>query len=59
MTKSEIARLEALQKENSKFYEDNKEMKNAMKEFVYRVEAGEVRSTYTYNQFKEVLKNVK
>jgi len=27
----------------------------AVKEFVQRVEAGEVRSTYTYNKFKEIL----
>lgn len=58
MTKSEIARIEALQKENTTLYENNQAMKHAIKEFIYRVEAGEVRSTYTYNQFKEVLKSL-
>ena len=59
MNKLEAARAEALQRENTRLYEEHKAMRAAMKEFVYRVEAGEVKSTYTYNQFKEVLKNLK
>ena len=30
-------------------------MEEAMDEFVYRVEQGEVRSVYTYNKFKDIL----
>jgi len=32
-----------------------REMELAMKEFVDRVDAGEVRSSKTYNQFKQIL----
>lgn len=56
MTESEKQRIQSIYKENEKLREENKEMKHAMKEFIFRVEAGEVKSVYTYNQFKTVLK---
>ena len=35
--------------------EENEKLKEAMQEFVSRVEKGEVRSSYTYSKFKELL----
>ena len=35
---------------------ENERLKEAMQEFVSRVDKGEIRSTYTYNKFKELLK---
>ena len=37
--------------------EENERLKEAMQEFVSRVEKGEVRSSYTYSKFKELLKD--
>ena len=39
--------------------EENERLKEAMQEFVSRVEKGEVRSSYTYSKFKELLKDNK
>ena len=37
--------------------DENDRLKEAMQEFVSRVEKGEVRSSYTYSKFKELLKD--
>lgn len=46
-------------KANAKLIVQSPVMLEAMQEFVNRVDIGEVRSTYTYNKFKEIIKATK
>ena len=48
----------SLPKPNVMLYNEAPHMFEAMKEFVARVEAGEVRSKRTYRQFKEIIARV-
>ena len=51
-----ISKLAYAEKALAREQEKNQQLREAMQEFVDRCDRGEVRSRYTYNKFKDLLK---
>ena len=53
---NELSEVEIMEFDFNPSFKYMKEMERAMKEFVNRVEKGEIRSKATYNKFNDILK---